>query len=264
MNFTPEVIAAIETLRKNAVNDFELHRISVLEKDLTAPPKVEVVDDTHQKFNGVVYGKCKKDKHYYKNISLHKAVYEYHFGSVPSIKYDIHHEDWNPDNNGITNLKPLTRSEHHSLHLRKYAKIKKICPFCGKEFLSRYPNQKYCSRDCYSSMCKIKTRICPVCGKEFTPYQNTSCCSKSCAAKLRIRNADNEEKICPICGEKFIPEMKRTRYCSRKCYQKAQQKSCICVVCGEEFINKSHAKVLCCSKYCANKLRWQTRKSDKK
>ena len=34
MEMTPEVVAAFETLRKNAVSDFELHRISEFEEDL--------------------------------------------------------------------------------------------------------------------------------------------------------------------------------------------------------------------------------------
>jgi len=36
MKFTPEVIAALQVLRDNATNDFERHRLDVLERDLTA------------------------------------------------------------------------------------------------------------------------------------------------------------------------------------------------------------------------------------
>ena len=55
MKFTPEVIAALKTLKSAAENDFERHRLDVLEKDLTAPPKVEIIDEKHQKFLGVTY-----------------------------------------------------------------------------------------------------------------------------------------------------------------------------------------------------------------
>jgi len=55
MKFTPEVVAALKVLRDNAETDFERHRIDVLERDLTAPPAPEVIDDKHQRFNGVTY-----------------------------------------------------------------------------------------------------------------------------------------------------------------------------------------------------------------
>lgn len=51
MKFTPEVQAALAVLRANAENDFEHHRLDVLERDLTAPPVVEVIDDKHQSLN---------------------------------------------------------------------------------------------------------------------------------------------------------------------------------------------------------------------
>ena len=44
MKFTPEVIAALQVLKDNAENDFERHRIDILERDLTAP----FVDDTRR------------------------------------------------------------------------------------------------------------------------------------------------------------------------------------------------------------------------
>lgn len=55
MKFTPEVITALQVLKDNAETDFERHRISVLENDLTNPPKVEVIDEKHQKFDGFIY-----------------------------------------------------------------------------------------------------------------------------------------------------------------------------------------------------------------
>lgn len=49
MEMTPEVITALTVLRNAAENDFERHRINVLERDLTSPPRVEVIDSAHQK-----------------------------------------------------------------------------------------------------------------------------------------------------------------------------------------------------------------------
>ena len=51
------VAELLAELRDLTENDFERHRINVLERDLTSPPTVEIIDDTHQRFNGVTYSK---------------------------------------------------------------------------------------------------------------------------------------------------------------------------------------------------------------
>ena len=114
LKFTPEVIAALQTLKDAAENDFERHRINVLERDLTAPPKVEVIDDNHQKFDGITY--CKdKSGHYRATFHIQRAVVTYYTGES-LCGYDIHHVDFNPDNNSADNLIKLTRAEHQKLY----------------------------------------------------------------------------------------------------------------------------------------------------
>ena len=113
MKFTPEVIAALQTLKNAAENDFERHRISVLEKDLTAPPVVEQIDNTHQKFNGISYLQDHHNYYSYRNF-IHRAVYSYYFGEIPD-DYVIHHRDHNPANNDISNLQLITQIEHRQI-----------------------------------------------------------------------------------------------------------------------------------------------------
>ena len=48
MQMNEQVLTALEVLRNFAENDFELHRIDVLEKDLTDPPKAEIIDEKKQ------------------------------------------------------------------------------------------------------------------------------------------------------------------------------------------------------------------------
>ena len=195
MNFTPEVIAALETLRKNAVNDFELHRISVLEKDLIAPPVVEVIDNTHQKFDGKIFN-IDKSGHFNKNLSLHRFVFDYYNGEIPAGNFEIHHRDFNKANNSHENLQILTREEHQRLHaLQRLSKspIEKNCPICGKKFMTGDIRQKYCSRTCANvqtdrtrKLKLSKNKKCPVCGKLFNPKSHNTkqiCCSISCAKK---------------------------------------------------------------------------------
>ena len=118
MKFTPEIIAALETLKNAAENDFERHRIDVLKKDLTEPPKVEVINEKYQKFNGVTYYKNTASGHYQKCIPLHYDLYRYYFGEIPPL-HDVHHLDLNPANNELENLQLLTKAEHRNLHRRR-------------------------------------------------------------------------------------------------------------------------------------------------
>lgn len=227
MNFTPEVIAALETLRKNAVNDFELHRIGVLEKDLTAPPVVEVIDGTHQKFNGNIYLKS-KNSHYLKQCSLHREVYAYWYGEIPE-GYEIHHRDLTPSNNTAENLQALTKIEHKKIHWQRIAPREFICEVCGKKFLSKafaYQSSRFCSNACIKKYQRKKrgtNKVCEFCGSEFYALsQNTKCCSRSCTVKLSHQDMPILRKKCPVCESPFTTKFVKQIYCSKTCKQKVK------------------------------------------
>ena len=150
MKFTPEVIAALAILRKNAENDFERHRLDVLERDLTAPPQVEVIDDNHQRFNGVTYLKNNKSGHFSRHICIHRAVWAYFNDEIPDGKFNIHHIDLNPNNNAPHNLQLLTQADHRRLHnaLLRTKGIEKICPICKKTFYTHERKVTCCSLSC--------------------------------------------------------------------------------------------------------------------
>ena len=66
-------------------------------------------------------------------------------------------------------------------------KMKKICVFCGSEFIG-YSNSSYCSNKCKSAQRRKsgKDKItvkCIICGNDFTTnkYRPAKTCSKSCA-----------------------------------------------------------------------------------
>lgn len=234
MKFTPEIVAALQTLKDAAENDFERHRIAVLEKDLTAPPKVEVIDDTHQKFDGVVYHKTPSAEHYTVNATIHRAVWTYFNGEIPQGNYNIHHIDINPANNNISNLALLTCSEHRKLH-NGTPLVERVCPSCKKIFsVKQTSKQKCCSIQCSNAIKPHKSisyveKTCTVCEKKFTvPYElrNQKTCSKNCANIIRAKTHQKPpvEKICPYCEKKFIlrqPSDKRT-FCSISCAKKYQ------------------------------------------
>ncbi len=223
MEFTPEVIAALQTLKNAAENDFERHRIAVLERDLTEPPKVEIIDDTHQKFDGLTFRK-KKDGHYKKDLAIHRIVYNYYKGEIPA-DYEIHHIDENKDNNNISNLIMLTKSEHALQHGSPF--VSYHCLVCGKKITRRTAKKSLtCSFKCGRKLVSIrhrKIKKCPVCGKNFETFKSNhqKCCSHSCASKLLHINKHTEHyitKTCPVCGVIFErPLSHLTQTCSKKC-----------------------------------------------
>ena len=75
MQMNEQVLTALEVLRNFAENDFERHRIDVLERDFTEPPKAEVIDDKHQKFNDFVFYKDLRE-HYTLSISIQRFVWQ--------------------------------------------------------------------------------------------------------------------------------------------------------------------------------------------
>ena len=271
MKFTPEVVAALKVLRDNAESDFERHRIDVLERDFTSPPTVEVVDEHHQRFLGVLH-RAIKDKHYTSTIKLHRAVYEYFNGEIPAGCV-IHHIDGNASNNNADNLQLMTRAEHAKIHADisgtvppPHKKIVLTCINCGRVFTIRQEqNSGFCSSTCrmsYRFRNLRETRICQRCGKEFETYKYGTArfCSKECSHP----SEKTIKKICPVCGKEFstIPSQNNT-CCSHKCAStlmwktsrtddKAKHKTC--EACGADFIVKKPTQRFC-SKSCAMKHR---------
>ena len=131
-------------------------RTKVLIKDLTSPPKVEIIDDKHQKFDGIVFKKA-PDGHFINGcMSLHRYAYFYYYGEI-SPNYEFHHRNLLKSDNDISNLQILTKYEHRKLHNQLYKKqilanpedLPK-CTVCGKIFKPQKYRQIYCSHSCAS------------------------------------------------------------------------------------------------------------------
>ena len=225
----PERVAALlAELRTLAETDFERHRIDVLERDLTSPPKVEVVDETHQKFDGFVYGETKSG-HYMTGQSIHRALWIYANGEIPD-GYHIHHIDGNAANNTLENLQLLSLCEHSKLHdsLNKSKSPQSfICEHCGRTFtvVSNGKKRRYCSTECMRQADKINqhkwTKICAWCGKEFkTRFESQKFCCHSCHMTERYAN-QKKEMVCPICGKVFtVKPSEKRETCSKSCAMK--------------------------------------------
>lgn len=262
MKFTPEVQAALETLYQNAENDFERHRLDVLIRDFTAPPTVEVIDDIHQRFNGIIYRKDKDGGHYFHHNGIHQAVWRYHYGAI-SNGYDIHHVDENKDNNSIENLKCLPHKEHMKIHKHCLTIKEHTCIICGKKFSSK-GKKNYCSHTCWLKS-KGTFKICAFCGREFLAYlEDQKYCSIKCNNTARTQAKKETERICKNCGEVFTGRI--GEFCSNKCYQRFNYRNNVveqtCAVCGKTFKAFKYNKVKkTCSHSCAAKLKQQHQKN---
>ena len=251
--------SAVETpLEEAAVEDF----INKVDGDGL---KIEQIDETHQRFNGIVYGKSTSNNygHYFKVFYLHRAVWTYYFGEIPD-GYVVHHIDGNKENNDISNLTIMTNAEHRKLHasddsITMIAKKKTFkCIVCGKEFEAfNTGNNRYCSEKCADrykrTVLKLETRRCELCGKEFTvyKYKPKRFCSPQCAGAARKLFV---VKICPICGKEFKERPSDPHiFCSTECYHIShrRRKTVVCPICGKSFEVPLSSKRQFCSHDCA-------------
>lgn len=192
------VQAALQVLKENAETGFEKLSVARLETALTNPPKVNVIDDTHQEFNGKIYSSDKKG-HYSTHNFIHRDVYSYYNGEIPN-GYVVHHRDFDKSNNALENLQLLSLSKHSAIHvlhhkpfLHKKTKIIKKCEWCGKEFETDRAIMRFCSHSCCNAYSANKTkeeRICVICGKPFLTkkHKNAKTCSDTCRGLLSKRS----------------------------------------------------------------------------
>lgn len=274
----PERVAELlAELRELAENDFERHRLDVLERDLTAPPQVEVIDDTHQRFNGVTY--CKgRDGHFVHNHFIHRDVWQYYIGEIPT-GYEIHHVDENKANNTIDNLQCLTKKQHSKIHHEKMPVAEYVCEVCGKTYVTSIfaRSNRFCSKHCRNHAEAKRggeEKICAYCGKNFIAFRGATgdCCSHSCASKLQHKEKPRQkifiEKTCPICGKVFSVTLTRKNQecCSFSCSRKLMWRNKkaapeiiekTCPVCGKIFQtvnpNQKHCSASCCQKFARKK-----------
>jgi|GEM_PF-758225 len=262
----PETVKIlIALLKSQTTNDFEMHRVEVLEKDFFNPPKVEVVDGTHQKFDGVTFTR-NSEGHFVQRNSIHRAVWIYYNGCIPEGDYHIHHIDRNKTNNNLENLMLLTNSEHKKLHL-KIAKKTFKCEQCGKIFIaSDVGTNKFCSAECREKNRNERDFIekpCEYCGKKFLSIKryNIRFCSHSCSTKARYADDENvgnyyEIRTCKYCGKIFsVYKYDKTKYCSCSCAQRdlksEHRREKVCPACKKSFTTSLSANKVCCSRHCA-------------
>lgn len=169
--------------------------------------------------------------------TLHTYIWKKYKGVIPK-GHEIHHKDFNKDNNDISNLVCIPANEHRRIHadaltdemrdaLRKNmnenARPKAI------EWHRSSGGRKWHSehiRHQYKQGVFRKQLVCSNCGKHYigTVYANggNTYCSNVCKSQYRRKNKlDGTTHTCVICGEKFITSKYRpAKTCSRSCANK--------------------------------------------
>ena len=101
-----------------------------------------------------------------------------------------------------------------------YKKEKRVCEYCGKEFLG-IKTRKYCSKECsHNARKKQKEIICIECGKHFSvqEYRDAKFCSQECKIKHQTTELANVK--CTNCGKEFKrkpSKINENNFCCKKC-----------------------------------------------
>ena len=167
---------------------------------------VEIISNTVQKFNGESYYYC---GNYFqrKGKRLHRAVWEYHNGVIPT-GYHVHHVDKNRANNAIDNLELISGAEHLSQHMYEPERVEKSRQSIGKarEAARKWhgsPEGKAFHSQRGKDNWKVRamhTYTCSYCGKEYQtkyvyPTGSNHFCHPNCKAKYRKRRLRDESKV---------------------------------------------------------------------
>ena len=229
-------------------------------------PPIEDVSATQKKFAGYKFYK-NKSGNFCCTISIHRFIWQYFNGKIPE-DCDVHHLDFNHDNNDISNLQLLTKAEHKQIHLaikKKHViknpkkKSKFICAQCGREYEAvNAGNNKFCSAECQKAY-DSKIRICEICGKEFSRVYDSRFCSQKCVGEYLKKQ---ETKTCPTCGKTFSDVVSKNRkYCSPECAAESYKKreTRICIHCGKEFSARIEGDQKFCSQECFHEYKRETK-----
>jgi group I intron endonuclease len=108
--------------------------------------------------------------------------------------------------------------------------IQATCTYCGKEYMvaathTSVSDNKFCTKVCQSRWRRAsgldnEDRICVICGKTFSvnKYDKTKCCSRSCGAKLKLKNGGTAVFRCKECGTEYEGyTLVKNKFCSERC-----------------------------------------------
>lgn len=169
---------------------------------------------------------------------LHQMVWITERGPIPR-GYEIHHKDFNRENNDISNLTCISVEEHRKLHAdllteedrqwRKDNLAKNARPKASEWHKSEegreWHRQHVKNQIAKGQLNKKMMFKCSMCGKEFESIarnlNSNHFCSNNCKARFlrHKRAADKSEKrLCVSCGKEFMASpWSDAKTCSNSC-----------------------------------------------
>lgn len=113
---------------------------------------------------------------------------------------------------------------------REYPDETRVCPVCGEKFVTRANiNKVYCSVACSNKMKRSRKskntekRTCLHCGKEFIPKTKNQ---KFCCADCSHKHDSYVVRVCAHCGKEFEAiSRSRRSWCSTTCLDEMKKKN---------------------------------------
>lgn len=188
-------------------------------------------ESRHASARNYFHAHWRQKKHGY--TTLHRAVWEHHYGPVPKDCH-IHHRDHDRSNNDISNLVCLTSSEHSALHYPEKVISNKeslrAASAKGRSGVEQW-RKSDAGREFYTTFgvttrfqkgheLPIRQLICPECGINFeTRCVTGKFCTTKCGQAHRYRNSLFASITCLHCHKTVaVPKVRSTgKYCSYKC-----------------------------------------------
>ena len=107
---------------------------------------------------------------------------------------------------------------------------------CNKQFVTKYPFQVYCCRDCKYEMdtetllmnyhsSDERNGICKVCGQDFKKSKKSWVfCSDECRSKNKRKSNAKYEYECECCHQIFKSAIEGKKFCSERCRKIGKKK----------------------------------------
>lgn len=169
---------------------------------------------------------------------LHQMVWITERGAIPR-GYEIHHIDFNRENNDISNLVCIPKEEHRKLHAdlltdeqRQWRRnnLSENARPKANEWHRSIAGQEWHRQHIEDQIIKgqLNKKMlfnCAMCGKEFESIarniNSNHFCSDVCKARFlrRKRSMDiSERRVCCVCGKEFMTSpWSGAKTCSRSC-----------------------------------------------
>lgn len=163
---------------------------------------------------------------------LHQAIWEHYNGPIPE-GHHVHHKDGNTLNNDISNLECLSNKEHRRTHwtpedAERARKMAEDARPLTKAWHASEEGLKWHSengRKVWENM-PSKTHVCTVCLEKFESRSNRAVvrfCGLNCKMQsFRDRKKGTLQKNCAHCDAVFATSsVQPSAYCSRSCATKS-------------------------------------------